>query len=929
MATNAWNFGFNFSAVNGVTPVTSSISQSLQQVQQNASATSQSVANGFFQMQMAQQAFDESSKALGGMKAMKKDFQDYQMAISEVSTLWKESTVDMSQYENMVEGLSKKFGAMPVDTTKALYTAVSSGFTEVATAGPILETSMKLAIGGVTDVQSAMDGLTTSMHAWQLPATESSNVADAMFVAMRAGKTTIGEISREMGQSAALANTLGVNYSDLLAAMSALTLGGKTTGEAMNGLKGIMADIIRQDPGSQKAIKEWNKQKPNQQIDFSIKKFKAVGLQTFLNDIKKATGGDEQILTKLFGRVEALTAVMSLSGPQGEKYNEFLGQMKVRAGDTDVAVKKMMETSAFGSKRYEASFQVMKIKMGQALDPVLSVLRKVKWALVDMFTAIAINAPWLVQFAGALVMIVAVLGMIVAKMALFAALKAPIIAAFKAIALAITTAFAPVAVGLLPITAIILGLIALGYVLYKAYTDNWAGFGDGIKAALNWCYALYDSLLQLWQTGEIVGDSMDAIGDSPSLMYMVQTITYLAFLLKNLWQGMKAGFKSVGDILAPLKGSFDGIAETVGYLKTVWKDAFGAMESDASGAESAMARWRMVGWWIGYYIGAALRLIVGALGLILSTGAFVVGVIVSLFGGLFKIIQGLLQIFTGNFSEGFNTILNAVKNIVSSIFYLFAGLFKAIVWALLGSFGVSRAEFEAFWSSMGAFFVWIWNGMVDFIRVILQGINDAFMWCVNGLVSLWNNFGQFFLWVGSGIVGAWDWVVGKIVAIWNWFGSVFGSIGQWIKKQWISIMDWFEKKLGWIIDAANKLFAIGKSLKDTFVDIGEGLGKGAAGLVNRITGNKGNSEADAVKIGTHRAANEAYVPSSQDVLISSQTARPSITGMPPAVNVTLPPPVFNGQVVLDGRQVGEFVQTQNTANKEEKMTSLIPVMAGR
>jgi hypothetical protein len=47
------------------------------------------------------------------------------------------------------------------------------------------------------------------------------------------------------------------------------------------------------------------------------------------------------------------------------------------------------------------------------------------------------------------------------------------------------------------------------------------------------------------------------------------------------------------------------------------------------------------------------------------------------------------------------------------------------------------------------------------------------------------------------------------------------------------------------------------------------------------------------------------------------------------VNVTLPPPVFTGQVVLDGRQVGQFVQTQNTANKEEKMTSLIPVMAGR
>lgn len=928
MATNAWNFGFNFSAVNGVTPVTQTISQSLNQVQQNAATTSQSVANGFFQMQMAQQAFDEASKALGGMKALKKDFQDYQMAISEVSTLWKESTVDMGVYENMVEGLSKKFGAMPVETTKALYTAVSSGFTEVATAGPILETSMKLAIGGVTDVQSAMDGLTTSMHAWQLPATESMSVADAMFVAMRAGKTTIGEISREMGQSAALANTLGVHYSDLLAAMSALTLGGKTTGEAMNGLKGIMADIIRQDPGSKKAIEVWNKKnvgQPDRQIDFSIKKFKAVGLQTFLNDIKKSTGGDEEILTKLFGRVEALTAVMALSGPQAGKYNEFLGQMKERAGDTDTAVDKMMQTSAFSSKRHAAALQVLKIKVGQTLDPILGILRTVKNAFVSLFLAINTHAPILIQFAAAIVLVVAILGMIVAKVAIFMALKAPLIAVIRAIALAITTAFAPIAVGLLPITAIILGLIAVGYVLYKAYTDNWAGFGDGIRSVLNWCYALYDSLIQLWQTGEIVGDSMDALGDSPNLMYLVQTITYLAFLLKNLWEGMKTGFKAVGDILAPIKGAFANIGESAGYIKTVWKDAFGTMESDSKGAESAMNRWAVIGWWIGAIIGNALRIVAAGLGLAFSVIGAAVGLVVSSVIAVVKIVQGIFQIFTGNFSEGINTIWTALKNLASSIFYIFAGLFKSIVWALLSSLGVSKAEFEGFWNAMGAFFVWIWEGMVGFIKTILQSISDAFMWCINGLVSLWNYFGQFFSWIGSGIVAAWDWVVGKVVSIWNWFGDVFGSIGQWIKKQWVSIIEWFEAKLGWVIKAAEKLYAIGKTLKDTFVDIGEGLGKGAAGLVNRITGNT----EEEYKVGTHRKAGEAYVPSSQDVLISSQTARPSITGAPPGITVNMPPPIFNGSVVLDGRQVGQFVQNQNMANKEEKMASTIPVMAGR
>ena len=50
----------------------------------------------------------------------------------------------------------------------------------------------KLATGGVTDVETAADGLTTVLNAYGAEAGSATDVSDALFVALKAGKATVG-----------------------------------------------------------------------------------------------------------------------------------------------------------------------------------------------------------------------------------------------------------------------------------------------------------------------------------------------------------------------------------------------------------------------------------------------------------------------------------------------------------------------------------------------------------------------------------------------------------------------------------------------------------------------------------------------------------------------------------------------------------------
>ena len=299
-------------------------------------------------------------------------------ALAEVSTLVDTATFDMKALEKAALDQSAAFGGSAAAQTKAFYSIISAGASSAAEATEILAASNKLAVGGVTDVATASDGLTSVLNAYGDKVESATAVSDALFVAMRAGKTTIGELSGSLGKVAPLAAQTGVGFDELTAAISALTKGGIATAEATTGVRAILAAIAKPTKEASDLAKALG-------IQFNSAGLQAKGLAGFMQDLVKRTGGSTDALAQLFGGVEALVPAMALSGQAGVDFAAILEQMAQKAGATEDAFNKMANSPGFQAGRVWAALQAEVLGTAGAMSGPLTVALK---AIADNMSTI-------------------------------------------------------------------------------------------------------------------------------------------------------------------------------------------------------------------------------------------------------------------------------------------------------------------------------------------------------------------------------------------------------------------------------------------------------------------------------------------------------------------------------------------------------------
>lgn len=297
--------------------------------------------------------------AFSSIRQAAAEAREFGKAMSEVSTLLPKEA-DMKPLVDGAKEAAKSFGGSPREQAKAYYQIISAGATDAAQATAILTAANKLAVGGVTSVGIAADGLTTILNAYGIEASRSEEVTDAMFVAMRAGKTTIGELSSAIGKVAPIAAQTGVALDDLLAAVAALTTGGIETRIAVNGIRAVLAAIAKPSTEAADLAAQLG-------LNFSAAGLKAKGFAGFLAEVKEKTGGSTESLAKLFGGVESLVPIMSLAGNAGKDYAAILGDMATKAGQTEEAFAKMSEDISFKLDQLRAAFTVLAINSGERL----------------------------------------------------------------------------------------------------------------------------------------------------------------------------------------------------------------------------------------------------------------------------------------------------------------------------------------------------------------------------------------------------------------------------------------------------------------------------------------------------------------------------------------------------------------------------------
>ena len=295
----------------------------------------------------------------------------FEKSMAEISTLLSgDVESSMEVLNESVRELAKEFGGDVTTQAQALYSVISAGASDAAEATEIMTVANKLAIGGVTDVATAADGLTSALNAYGAGADEATAYSDAMFVAMKQGKTTIGELSAGLGQVAPLASQVGVSFDEMLAATSAITTAGVKTSEAFTQVRSALVSVLKPSKEAQEVAQSLG-------IEFDAQALKAKGLRGFLQDVSAAVGDNQETMAALFPRVESLNAVLALTGGQAEKFAENMVAMNEKTGASEEAFAKMVETFDYQWNVLIANIKDVAIALGEVLLPVINVKNNV------------------------------------------------------------------------------------------------------------------------------------------------------------------------------------------------------------------------------------------------------------------------------------------------------------------------------------------------------------------------------------------------------------------------------------------------------------------------------------------------------------------------------------------------------------------------
>lgn len=283
----------------------------------------------------------------------------YETSLAKVSTIADTSAVSMQDLSAGVLNLSNATGEDAAGLNEAVYQALSAG-ADTAGVVDLVGTAVKAAKGGYTDTTTAIDGLTSTLNAYGMETKDAEGLANQFLITQNKGKTTFGELASSIGTVAPTANAAGVGVDQLLAGVASLTANGIGTSEAMTGMKSALSNVIKPSTEASKMAQSLG-------LEFNTAALQSKGLVGFLDDVKTATGGDTDKMAKLFGSVEALNTVLTLTSDQGSQLmNDTLSEMETNTTALDDAYNTMADTAQNSVAKGVNSFKNLGIAIYQA-----------------------------------------------------------------------------------------------------------------------------------------------------------------------------------------------------------------------------------------------------------------------------------------------------------------------------------------------------------------------------------------------------------------------------------------------------------------------------------------------------------------------------------------------------------------------------------
>ena len=273
----------------------------------------------------------------GGVRNYFKGFNEAEQARTAVRTLG----VDVENLSNRLLLLSTSLeGAYSqTELLAASYDVASAGFIDAAEASQVLEASALGATGGMSDLGTVSDAVTSVLNAYGLEADKANKIVDGFIQTQNDGKIIVDQYARQIGRIAPTAKSAGISIDELNAAIATITAQGVPVEQTFTGLNQAIVSILKPTKEAEKIAKELG-------IEFNAAALESKGFGGILEDIANSDATTDQ-LAKLFGSVEAMKAVFPLINDDLVKFNQNLENQANSSGTALKATEEFQGTLSF------------------------------------------------------------------------------------------------------------------------------------------------------------------------------------------------------------------------------------------------------------------------------------------------------------------------------------------------------------------------------------------------------------------------------------------------------------------------------------------------------------------------------------------------------------------------------------------------------
>lgn len=348
------------------------------------------------------------------LTASVKSLNDFELQLASVNTvLAADAGVGIETLRAQILGLGSELGSA-TELTGALYQAISASVEPAAAVAFVGEAAL-LAKAGLTDAFTAVDVLTTATNAFAKQNLTASAAADSLFLAVREGKTTLGELAQSIGTVIPTAANLGLSFNDLNATLAELTKVGLSTPIAVTSLGAALTQLNSPSEKAKELIND---------LGLDLNKMRdqlktTGGLIDVLSDLTKATDGNSEAIATFFGNVRAQRAVFTLLNQDVDGVKQALVDFTAEqeaGGIAAAGAAKIMETTAEKISALKNEFEKAQIGLTQgfnvALDDTIGSLREGLKAFNDLsdgqkevFGETALGATKFALLSGALLLL--------------------------------------------------------------------------------------------------------------------------------------------------------------------------------------------------------------------------------------------------------------------------------------------------------------------------------------------------------------------------------------------------------------------------------------------------------------------------------------------------------------------------------------------